>query len=77
MFVELNYFLYGVAFGAVVSFAACFVACVAYSRMSGHPSPTGHITQPEPLPFYIKDDRGESQLEKQLLGRDQIDGLGR
>ena len=80
MYIDLEMFLYGTAFGAGVSFLACFLACVAYSRMSGHPSPTGVVHMPamqEPLPFYLKDDRAEATIERSLLGRDTVEGLGR
>lgn len=78
---EITYFLYGAGFGSLTAFMSTFIACLAYSRMSGMPSPTGVVHTPammsEPLPFHIKDDRNEASLERQLLGRDQVDGLGR
>ena len=77
---EITYFLYGAAFGSLTTFLSCFVACYAYSRMTGLPSPTGHVIMPamaEPLPFHIKDEHNEASLERQLLARDSVEGLGR
>ena len=73
----IDYFLYGTAFGMTVSFGAMYLACMAYSRMSGRPSPMGTVATPEPLPFHIQDDRNEAALERQIIARDTIEGLGR
>lgn len=80
MFADFYYFLVGVGLGVTVSFGACFVACIAYSRMSGRPGPTGHVARTEALPFILKDDRAEARIEREAseaFARDQVDGLGR
>lgn len=80
MITDLSAFLYGVLFGAGVSFASCFVACMAYSRITGLPSPTGHIPVPQALPFIVKDENAEARIEREaveLFARDQVPGIGR
>lgn len=67
--------------GCITTLGVCWVVAGAYARISGRPGPSGVTYSSAPLPFSIKDDHAEADIEKQYLvgpiHRDAIDGIGR
>lgn len=76
-------FILGVVTGAVIAIAAVVVAARLTSRLTSGRATNILTGAQEPLPFVIKDDARERQIEDENLGYkqyehfDNLEGLGR